>query len=367
MSLTPQTLRVRPAALQPGDTVGIVAPASNLKRELLEAGCEALRRMGYKPFYFDSIFDHDLYFAGSVKRRAGELEEMFERDGVRAILCARGGYGANYLLPALDLQKIARHPKIFVGYSDVTTLLTWFADAAGMVTFHGPMAAKDFAVAGGVDTPSWLAALNGTMEWALGAEGDSGIRPLVAGAGEGILYGGCLSMLAASLGTPYEIHTEDTILFMEDIAARPYQIDRMLMQLKLAGKLDAVRGIIFGEMLDCVQSKDQNYTLQEVVLRIVGDLGVPVAYGLRSGHVSAGNITLPIGVRAQLKVSSGDAGLKILEPATAAAVSQPRVGQSPLAGRQRYEARVAPPSRRQPGSRDEGRSQKAEVKGSKHG
>src|SRR3984957_8787668 len=118
--------RVKPLALQPGDTVGIIAPASNIKRELLDAGCEALRNLGYKPFYFDSIFDRDLYFAGSVKRRAQELEEMFVRPEVRAVICARGGYGANYLLNAVDLQKIQSNPKIFVGYSDITTLLTFF-------------------------------------------------------------------------------------------------------------------------------------------------------------------------------------------------------------------------------------------------
>src|ERR1035441_3885604 len=122
---------VKPAALRPGDTVGIVAPASNVKRSELEAGCEALRRAGYRPFYFDSILDQDLYFAGSVERRADELEEMFSRDNVRALVCARGGYGANYLLEALDLEKIKAHPKIFVGYSDLTTLLTYFSDVGG--------------------------------------------------------------------------------------------------------------------------------------------------------------------------------------------------------------------------------------------
>jgi len=160
--------RQKSAALQAGDTVGIVAPASNIKREMLEAGCAALRALGYKPFYFDSILDQDLYFAGPVERRARELEQMFERDEVRAILCARGGYGANYLLPALDLKKIARQPKIFVGYSDLTCLLTWLFDAAGLVTFHGPMVTKDFALPGGVDLPSWQAAMSGQTEWSLG-------------------------------------------------------------------------------------------------------------------------------------------------------------------------------------------------------
>jgi muramoyltetrapeptide carboxypeptidase len=310
--------RIKPRTLRPGDKIGIVAPASNVKRETLEAGCDGLRRAGYEPFYFESILERDLYFAGSVNRRARELEDMFVRDDIRAIVCARGGYGSNYLLPipdskTLDLKKIAAHPKIFVGYSDLTSLLTTFADVANFVTFHGPMVAKDFALADGVDLASWQNALSGSANWEI-AEG-SGAKPLVAGEAEGILYGGCLSILVAALGTPYDIHTEETILFMEDIAAKPFQIDRMLMQLKLAGKLKDVRGIVFGEMLDCRQSPTQDYTLEQVVLRVVGDLGIPVAFGLRSGHVSRANITLPFGVRARLEV--GDrVSLKILESAT---------------------------------------------------
>ncbi len=308
-----QNLRIKPRALRPGDKVGIVAPASNVNRELLEAGCDGLRRAGYEPFYFQSILERDLYFAGSAERRALELEDMFARDDVHAIVCARGGYGSNYLPLALDPAKIVLHPKILVGYSDITTLVCCLADSANFVTFHGPMVAKDFALADGVDLESWQNALGGAEEWSI-AEG-SGARPLLAGQGEGILYGGCLSMLVASLGTPHEIRTAGTILFLEDVATKPYQIDRMLMQLKLAGKLRDVRGIVFGEMMDCRQSPDQDYTLEEVVLRVVGDLRVPVAFGLRSGHVSRANITLPIGVKARLIVEN-TVELRILEAAT---------------------------------------------------
>ena len=310
-SFSPQL--VKPPALRPGDTVGIVAPASNLKRADLDAGCNALRSAGYRPLYLDSILEQDLYFAGSADRRARELEEMFLRDDVRAIVCARGGYGANYLLSKLDLNIVKAHPKIFVGYSDIATLLTWFHDAAGLVTFHGPMATKDWAHADGVDLASWQAAVSGTTPWdvALGAE----VSALVDGDAEGVLYGGCLSILVASLGTPWEIKTAGTILFLEDLATKPYQIDRMLMQLKLAGHFNGVRGIVFGEMLDCVQTANQNYTLQEVITRIVGDLGVPVAFGVRSGHVTSGNITLPFGVQAKLTVCAGKVALKILESA----------------------------------------------------
>lgn len=304
---------VKPRALRPGDTVGIIAPASSIKRADLEAGCGALRHTGYRPFYFDSILEQDLYFAGSVERRVRELEEMFTRDDVRAIVCARGGYGANYLLKELDPEIIKTHPKIFVGYSDNTTLLTYFSDAASLITFHGPMAAKDWAHEDGVDLASWQAAVSGTTPWNVPV--GAGVSSLVEGDAEGVLYGGCLSILVASLGTPYEIKTEDTILFLEDLSAKPYQIDRMLMQLKLGGHLDSVRGIVFGEMVDCVQNANQGYTLQDVVARIVGDLRVPVAFGVRSGHVSSGNITLPFGVRAKLTVRGGQVALRILESA----------------------------------------------------
>lgn len=312
---------LKPPALRSGDTVGIIAPGSPLKRELLLAGCQGLRRLGYKPFYFESILDHDLYFAGSARRRAQELEEMFEREEVRAIVCARGGYGTNYLLQELDLAKLQRHPKIFVGYSDVTTLLTWFASAAGLVTFHGPMVTKDFAVPGGVHVPSWNAALAAPSTWELTFHSSSEVKALVEGVAEGVLYGGCLSMLAASLGTPFEIDTRDTILFVEDVAAKPFQIDRMLMQLRLAGKLQQVRGIVFGEMLDCIQpGGQQDYTLEEVVTRVLRNLHIPIAYGLRSGHVTRENITLPLGVRCALHASHDSVRLQLLEPSVAGQV-----------------------------------------------
>jgi len=312
---SPPVPRIKPPALRPGDAVGVVAPASNLKRESLEAGCEGLRRAGYRSFYFDSILDQDLYFAGSVHRRIRELEEMFAREEVRAIICARGGYGANYLLEALDLEKIRAHPKIFVGYSDLTCLMTYLSDAIGLVTFHGPMVAKDWAHEGGVEPDSWQSALAQAAAWDVNVGQGSGVIGLVDGAAEGILYGGCLSILVASLGTPYEINPAGSILFMEDVAAKPFQIDRMLMQMKLAGKFAGVRGFVFGEMRDCVQIANQGYTLEQVVLRVVGELGVPVAYGVRSGHVSAGNITLPLGVRAGLTVRGGKVELRILEGA----------------------------------------------------
>jgi muramoyltetrapeptide carboxypeptidase len=298
--------------------VGVVAPASYFKRELFERGVAALRRMEYEPVFLDTIFHRDLYFAGSAERRARELEAMFARDDLGGIVCVRGGYGANYLLPHVDVDILRKHPKVFCGYSDITCLLTWFLDAAGLVTFHGPMITGDFAREHGVNEMAWTAATAGNSNWELASHQVFGLNPMLPGRTEGELYGGCLSIIVASLGTPYEAQTEGKLLFLEDVGAKPYQIDRMLMQMKYAGKFRDVRGIVFGEMMECIQSPDQPYTLQEVVQRIVGELNIPVAYGLRSGHVSRENATLPFGIKAALTVTAETVRLEFLESAVMA-------------------------------------------------
>jgi muramoyltetrapeptide carboxypeptidase len=269
--------------------------------------------MGYAPVYLPAILQRDLYFAGPLDRRLAELEQMLESDPIRGLICARGGYGANYLLDRVNFDLFRSHPKIIVGYSDNTSLLTAIHDRSGLVVFHGPMVTKDFAAPDGVELSTWQNAVGGASSWDIPTDG---IRVLRQGRAQGKLYGGCLSLLSASLGTPFEIQTEETILFIEDIAAKPYQIDRMLRQLHLAGKLKAVRGFIFGEMLDCIQPAGQDYTLQEVIMRVLESYDVPVIYGLRSGHVSRANITLPIGVQAVMAADSSGARLQILEPAT---------------------------------------------------
>lgn len=296
-----QPARTIPATPRPNadQTLGIIAPASSISRDQLDAGCATLQRMGYKTFFFDSILDKDFYFAGSESRRVKELEEMFRRDDIAGIICARGGYGSNHLLPLINLDVIRENPKFFMGYSDITSLLTYFSDHADLVTYHGPMVKKDYE-----HLPSELFGSDVLSGGVPQLEHSSADPQPVPGTAQGILYGGCLSMLAASLGTPYEIHTEDTILFIEDIAAKPYQIHRMLMQLKFAGKFKHVRGIVFGEMLDCVQPGGQNYTLQEIIKRELAELNVPIGFGLPSGHVSRPpNYCLPIGVSAELLVS----------------------------------------------------------------
>ena len=301
---------LKPPALKSGDKVGIIAPASNIQWELLEKGIAGLRKIGYEPIYLPGILERDLYFAGSVQRRVQELQELLERDDIAALICARGGYGTNYLLEQLDFEKFIRHPKIIVGYSDNTSLLTAITDRCGLVTFHGPMVTKDFALPDGVELSSWNNAVAGTALWNLPTDG---VQVLRQGKARGRLYGGCLSLLVASLGTAFEIQTDETILFMEDIGAKPYQVDRMLMQLWLAGKLDKAKGFAFGEMLDCAQPGGQDYSLPDVILRVLEGYDAPIIYGLRSGHVSRANITLPIGVQAELIAGNSDSRLTILE------------------------------------------------------
>jgi muramoyltetrapeptide carboxypeptidase len=312
---------LKPPPLRPGDAVGIVAPAGAVDRASFELGCEGLRRLGYRPVFEPSIFEQDLYFAGAAGRRARELQQMFARPDARAILCARGGYGCNYLLPLLDVDAVRRHPKLLIGYSDVTCLLTYLHDAAGLVTLHGPMLQQDFSRAGGVHLSSWQAATEGRA-FKMHFTSAEGVAVLREGSAEGVLYGGCLSLMAASLGTPYAARTEGKLLFLEDVNLKPYQLDRLLMQCKLAGKLEGAQGIVFGEMRDCGEAA----ALQEVARRVLGDLGVPVVFGVPSGHVSRSNLTLPIGVRARLEAQADGLRLETLE-AAAVAGKEEGIGQ----------------------------------------
>src|SRR6185437_10065561 len=237
---------LKPRALRPGDKIGILAPASSFNREAFERGCNRLRKMGYEPVYSPEIFARDLYFAGSAARRLNELKSLLARDDIAGMICVRGGYGANYLLERLDFNLFAQHPKIFLGCSDITSLLTAITDRTGLITFHGPMIAKDISD-GSFDGASWSNALEGAESWEIGT---AGVEVLRSGQAQGRLYGGCLSVLVASLGTPFEVETGGKILLIEDIGEKPFRIDRMLMHLHLAGKFKGVRGFIFGEMLD---------------------------------------------------------------------------------------------------------------------
>jgi muramoyltetrapeptide carboxypeptidase len=294
---------VLPAALRPGDAVRLISPASWFDPNKVQAGMESLRAAGLDPqLGAHALARYGQYSAGTVEERLEDLHAAFADDSVKAIICNRGGYGSAEMLSGLDLDLIGRNPKIFVACSDITSLETYIHDQTSLVVFHGPMAAGDFARPNGVDAVSWQAALSQDGPWQIGPE--AGLRTLKPGSARGKFYGGCLSMLVASLGTPYEIQTAGTILFLEDIGVKPYQIDRMLLQLQLAGKLDQVRGIVFGPMLDCVQPGTAGELLDAVLLRVLADFSGPVAIGLRSGHVLERNITVPIGVDTVLDLTS---------------------------------------------------------------
>ncbi|MGO8719486.1 MAG: S66 peptidase family protein [Acidobacteriaceae bacterium] len=294
---------VLPAALRAGDVVRLISPASWFDPNKVQLGMDSLRRLGFEvQLASHALARYGQYSAGTPAQRLEDLHAAFTDSSVQAVICNRGGYGSAELLSGLDLELIRRNPKIFIGCSDITSLLTWLHDTTGSVVFHGPMAAGDFARQNGVDDASWQSALLQGCPWQLGPE--AGLRILKPGHTQGKFYGGCLSMLVASLGTPYEIQTEGTVLFLEDVSVKPYQMDRILLQLRLAGKLDRVRGIIFGPMLDCAQPGTTDDLLDVVLQRVLADFSGPVAIGLRSGHVRERNITLPIGVACELDLTS---------------------------------------------------------------
>ena len=307
---------LKPPLVAPDAAIAIVAPASPAKSERVDLGLAALHSLGYAPkFAANALLREPLYFAGTPEQRLADLHAAFSDPDTAAIMCIRGGYGSNYLLDSLDLETIAAHPKPFFAYSDLTGIQLRLLDELGLPVFHGPMLAADFYLPNGVHLESFRAALAGEPYSVGAAEGLSSLRPTPAHSTvRGTLYGGCLSILVSLLSTPWEPSTEGTLLFLEDTGVKPYQIDRMLWQLRNAGKLEGVRGIVFGEMLDCASPGAHASLLEEAILSALDGLDVPIAIGLRSGHVSRENVTLTFGVEAELAV--GDtASLHILEPA----------------------------------------------------
>ena len=307
---------LKPKALKPAARIVAVAPASNARPERVDAGIEDLRRRGFDANPGPNAYrKQPPYFSAPAEDRLRELTGAFADPAVDALFCIRGGYGSNYLLPGLPLDELRRRPKLFLGYSDVTTLQTYLLDRIGLVAFHGPLVAGDFDRPDGVDDASFYAAIGGGL---VEAGPEQGLRVLRAGSGSktvrGTVYGGCLSILTSALGTPYAPQTEGKLLFLEDVAERPYRVDRMLRQMILAGKFEGVRGFIFGEMLDCVPSGTDSDLIERVILDVLSGFDVPIAFGLRSGHVSRGNVTLPFGIEAELRLD-GTPTLQYLEPA----------------------------------------------------
>ena len=310
---------VKPRALRPGATLAIVSPASTPKPHLVQQGIAQLHRLGYKTVLFPHALDRGpLYYAGTLEHRLADLHAAFADSTIDGILCTRGGWGSAELLPHLDAALIRANPKPFIAYSDHTSLHLWLHHHANLVTFHGPMAAADFSREDGVDEASWHKSLHLPGEipnnegasppfsatfspWQLGPE--AGLRTLRLGQASGILTGGCLSLLAESLGTPYAPRiSTPTLLFLEDIATKPYQWDRMLLHLRYAGLLENVTGIVLGDMSQCVSAEEEPY-LDQAILHALRDFPGPIAIGIRSGHVPTQNITLPLGISTRLDLT----------------------------------------------------------------
>lgn len=284
---------IRPR-LRDGSGVAVVSPASAAKPELVEAGMERLAHFGYKPTLMPhALARGPLYYAGTSEQRVSDMHSAFADPQIEGVLCTRGGWGSAELLPRLDTSLLRANPKVFVGYSDHTSLHAWLWNELRLLSFYAPMVAADWSSLDGVHRPSWHAAVEAKSAWRVDAR--DGLRALRSGAAEGRLLGGCLSILAEALGTPWALRIDEpTILFLEDIGTKPYQWDRMLQHLRAAGMLKHVRGIVLGDMTANV-TPDEMELLEAACLHALEDFTGPVAMGLRCGHVTGQNRSLPLG------------------------------------------------------------------------
>jgi muramoyltetrapeptide carboxypeptidase len=305
-----------PRALRPGDRIGIVAPASAFAREPFDAGVSELRRLGYEPVYDDSVFARQRYTAGDAAVRAAAFLRAWHDPSIAALIAVRGGYGSVQLLPSLDPEQIRRTPKAFIGYSDNTSLLSWLTGHCGIVSFHGPMLEGRFAKGeGAYDLDTFSRVL--TRAEPAGRISHPQVEALHHGEARGLLLGGTLTNLLASLGTPYAFDPPvGHILFIDEVAERPYRIDRMLTQLRLSGLLGRASGIVFGELPRCDEPAEGGPSIKAVVAELLADFHGPVLFGLPSGHTDGASMTLPFGVQARV-VSRPEPALIIEEKAVA--------------------------------------------------
>jgi muramoyltetrapeptide carboxypeptidase len=294
----------KPRALPRGGTIGVAAPASAVDLEALAAGAKRWREAGFTVVHRDDVGARRRYLAGDDARRAAELAELWADARVDAIVCARGGWGCHRIVDRLDAAQARAAAKPLVGYSDVTTLLLWQQRHAGLVGFHGPMLERGDAL-GDDELGALVELLTGTERLPVVREGSEG----AGGAVEGPLVGGSLSLLAASMGTPWAVDARGAILLLEDRGERPYRIDRLLEQLRCAGVFEGVAAIGLGRFEGCDEA-DGSITAAEVLHELVSQLGVPWVSGLPFGH-GAPNPAWPFGVRARL--DPGRAELQILE------------------------------------------------------
>jgi len=283
---------IKPKALKSGDTVAVAASAATIERAHLERGVNVLASMGFRVKVSERVLARSGILAGDDR----ELQEYFADPEVKAIFSARGGYGCGRLLPILDFKAMAATPKIFVGFSDPTFLLNALVDFAGMVSFHGPMVAMDFAK--GL-SPRSLEHLQGLLSGKIDSFELEARETMHPGNAQGEVIGGCLSVVVAMIGTPYEPRFDGRILFLEDTGEKAYRIDRMLVQLRQSGALSRVAGIVFG----AIRAIDGNEQETQLIARFAAEqtagLGCPVLYGIEAGHGTE-NFTIPFGVVARI-------------------------------------------------------------------
>lgn len=295
---------VKPRSLPPGGTIGAIAPAGAVQLDKLEEGISWLLKQGYQIKRGKHLTSRYSYLAGEDHERAADIMAMFLDDQVDAIMCARGGYGCMRLLSLLDYKTIRKHPKIFVGYSDITALHAALLQRSGMVSFHGPMVAS--SLAGEIDLYSLEVLQQIIVEKQLPFFSGEFIHP---GEAEGHIIGGNLSIIAALIGTPYELSFENVILCIEEVNEAPYRIDRLLTQLLLSGRLKQAAGIVVGDFEDCV-SEDAESSIVSIITERLSGLNVPILTGIHFGH-GEHNVTLPLGIKA--RISSSNGGLAFLE------------------------------------------------------
>ena len=298
---------LKPPALRRGDRIAVVAPASPFARDEFDAGIAELRRLGYEPVYDDTVFARTRYTAGEPQLRADAFSRAWRDPSIRALIAVRGGYGSVQILPLLDPDEIRRAPKAFIAYSDNTSILTWLTGRCGLVAFHGPMLEGRLAKGpAGYDPDTFTRVL--TRPTPAGRIEHPQIEALRPGEAAGELVGGTLTQLAASLGTPYAFDPpQGHILFVDEVAERPYRIDRQLTQLRLAGILARAAGVVFGELPRCDEPAERGPAIRDVLRDLLAGFRGPVLFGLPSGHTSGACMTLPFGVRARVVTTPGPA------------------------------------------------------------
>ncbi len=302
---------IKPRQLVIGDTVGLISPASAIEREDLSEVIEFLTAYGFQVRVGKHVLDRYGYLAGIDTDRAADVNAMFADERVRAILTMRGGWGCNRILPLLDYDLIRRHPKILMGFSDITSLLLAIYARSGLITFHGPV---------GISTWNWFN-LNYVERILLNKEAillqnltSYPVETITTGKTRGRLLGGNLSVLASMIGSLYLPTWKDTILFVEEVGEEIYRVDRMLTQLKLGGILEQLAGLIFASCSDCNPKEDDEptLTLRQVLSELIAPLGIPAWYGSAIGHVRH-NFTVPLGVEVEVDAERGT--ILMLEPA----------------------------------------------------